>query len=256
VRLDRDRRDRAGSGTSLLHLITIRSKDESMSTVVVGATQGTGRALAEEYARRGARVVITGRRAERAAAVAAEIDGDVTGIALDLTRPGEIAAALESVERVDRVVLAGVVRDASTVATFDVETAVLLATTKVVGYAAVVSALRERLNPGASVLLFGGISKDHPYPGSTVISAANAAVRGLVRTLSIELAPIRVNSVHPTGIEDSPQWAGNTAVLDGARKASLAGRLPTMGDVVDGCVFLLENPVANGIDLRLYGGHA
>jgi NAD(P)-dependent dehydrogenase (short-subunit alcohol dehydrogenase family) len=128
-------------------------------TVVVGATKGTGRALAEEYARRGAAVVITGRSAERATTVAAEIEGDVTGIALDLTRTGEIATALRSVGRVDRVVLVG------------------------------------------------GISKDHPYPGSTVVSAANAALVGIVRTLSIEPAPIRVNSVHPTAIEDSPAWA-------------------------------------------------
>ncbi len=43
-----------------------------MSTVVVvGATQGTGRALAAEYARRGADVFITGRTQERATTVAA-----------------------------------------------------------------------------------------------------------------------------------------------------------------------------------------
>jgi hypothetical protein len=27
-----------------------------------------------------------------------------------------------------------------------------------------------------------------------------------------------------------------------------------MSDIVDACVFLLENPVANGIDLRIDGG--
>lgn len=43
------------------------------SVVVIGATQGTGRELAAEYARRGASVVITGRSAERAAQVADEL---------------------------------------------------------------------------------------------------------------------------------------------------------------------------------------
>jgi hypothetical protein len=28
-----------------------------------------------------------------------------------------------------------------------------------------------------------------------------------------------------------------------------------MHDIVDGCLFLLENPMANGIDLGLDGGH-
>jgi hypothetical protein len=43
--------------------------------------------------------------------------------------------------------------------------------------------------------------------------------------------------------------------MAGFRKLTLAGRLGTINDIVDGCLFLLENPVANGIDLALDGGH-
>src|ERR1700722_15910668 len=110
-----------------------------MKTVVlIGATQGTGRALAAEYARRGADVVITGRSAERAAEVAAELSkdmrGTVTGLPLDLTRPAEIADALASVERVDRLAVVGMVRDRNSIAAYDVAKASELAITKVVGY--------------------------------------------------------------------------------------------------------------------------
>jgi NAD(P)-dependent dehydrogenase (short-subunit alcohol dehydrogenase family) len=228
-----------------------------MTTVlIIGATRGTGRELAAEYARRGADVIVTGRSKDDAERVATGIEGSVIGLALDLTRPAEVADALATVPEVDRVALVGMVRDQNTIQAYDTVAAIELATTKIVGNAAVVSALRTRLTPAASILLFGGAAKDYPYPGSTTLSAVNAAVVGLVRTLSIELAPVRINSIHTWAIEDSPYWAGNLGMLDPVRSVTLAGRLARMRDVVDACLFLLENPMANGIDLPLNGGRA
>ena len=228
------------------------------SVVLIGATQGTGRELAAEYARRGASVVITGRAAERASAVAAELSknvpGSVTGLSLDLTRPAEIADALASIDRVDRLAVVGMVRDSNTISAYDVVKATELAVTKVVGYTAVVSALAGRMREDGSVLLFGGVAKDYPYPGSTTVSAVNGAVTGLVRTMSVELSPVRVNAIHPGLIEDSPYWVANSAMLETARKLSLTGRLGSMADIVDSCVYLLENPFVNGVDLRVDGG--
>ena len=53
-----------------------------------------------------------------------------------------------------------------------------------------------------------------PYPGSTTVSAINAGVVGMVRTLSVELAPIRVNSIHPGIVGDSPVLDGKVARRD------------------------------------------
>lgn len=232
------------------------------SVVLIGATQGTGRLLAAEYARQGDNVVITGRRAERAADVADELSkdvpGTVTGLALDLTRPAEIAEMLAPIQQVDRLAIVGMVRDRNTIAAYDIAKASELAVTKIVGYTAVVSALAPRMARDASILLFGGVAKDHPYPGSTTVTAVNGAVTGLVRTMSVELSPVRVNAMHPGLIEDSPFWDGNAAsaqIVEGFRNVTLNGRLSSMNDVVDACLFLLENPMANGIDLGLDGGH-
>jgi NAD(P)-dependent dehydrogenase (short-subunit alcohol dehydrogenase family) len=233
------------------------------SVVLIGATQGIGRELAAEYARRGASVVITGRSAQRAAEVAGELSedvpGTVTGLALDLTRPAGIPQMLAAIERADRLAIVGMVRDRNTIAAYDVAKASELAITKVVGYTAVVSALAPRLAPDASVLLFGGMAKEYPYPGSTTVTAVNAAVTGLVRTMSAELAPVRVNAIHPGIVPDSPFWDGNAAaagILEEFRKQSLTGRLASTSDIVDGCVFLLENTSVNGTGLHLDGGHA
>lgn len=230
------------------------------SIVLIGATQGIGREMAAEYARQGAQVVITGRTEQRAAEVAGELSkdvaGTVTGLALDLTRPGEIAEALSTIERVDRLAVIGAVRERNSLADYDVATATQLAVTKIVGYTAAVSALAPRMTQDASVLLFGGMAKEYPFPGSTTVTVVNAAVAGLIRTMSVELSPVRVNGIHPGPVEDSPFWQGNTPMLEAFRTMSLTQRLATMSDIVDGCVFLLENPLANGIDLRLDGGRA
>jgi NAD(P)-dependent dehydrogenase (short-subunit alcohol dehydrogenase family) len=228
------------------------------TVVLIGATQGIGREIAAEYARQGANVVLTGRSAQRAAEVAGELSedvpGTVTALPLDLTRPGEIAAALSTIGRVDRLAVIGAVRERNSLANYDVATATELAVSKIVGYTAVVSALAPRMAQDASVLLFGGMAKEYPFPGSTTVTVVNAAVIGLIRTMSVELSPVRVNGIHPGPIEDSPFWQENTPMLEAFRKVTLTQRLGSMSDVVHGCVFLLENALANGIDLRLDGG--
>jgi NAD(P)-dependent dehydrogenase (short-subunit alcohol dehydrogenase family) len=222
--------------------------------VVVGGTAGLGRAVAEHYVGQGREVVVTGRDPDRAKSIAAEI-GAVAGLGFDLSKPHEIAPALADLGTVDHVVLMAIERDANTVSGYDLAQALQLVTLKLVGYTEVVHALQSRLSEHGSVLVFGGLAKDRPYPGSTTVSTVNAGVLGLVRTLAIELAPIRVNSLHPGIVGDSPFWSDKPAeVLEGHRKVTLTGRLAATKDIVGAVAFLLENSSANDVHLNLNGG--
>ena len=58
----------------------------------------------------------------------------------------------------------------------------------------------------SSILIYGGLARDRPYPGSTTVTTVNGGVTSLVRTLVVELAPIRVNAIHNGIVGDSPQW--------------------------------------------------
>ena len=222
------------------------------SVVIVGGTAGIGRDLANYYAGRGRSVVLTGRDATTAAKVASEVSGSTQGLALNLAKPGEIAGNLTGLGPVDHLVLAAIDRDANNVKAYDIEAAVHLVTLKLVGYTEVVHSLADRLTGAGSILLFGGMARERPYPGSTTVSAINAGVIGMVRTLSVELAPVRVNSIHPGIVGDSPFWAGKP--LDAIVANTLTGRLATMADVVNASVFLLENGAVNGADLVVDGG--
>jgi NAD(P)-dependent dehydrogenase (short-subunit alcohol dehydrogenase family) len=229
--------------------------EEAASVVIVGGTAGLGKEVALYYAAAGRDVVITGRDPNRAEEVARELEGRATGLGFDLAEPERIGEALEQIGPIQHLVLAAIERDDNRVRDFDIKGAIRLTTLKLVGYAEIVHQLADRLTPNASILLFGGGAKDRPYPGSTTVSTVNGGILGLTRTLAIELAPIRVNSIHPGIVEDSPFWVEKPPdVLEGFRVRTPTGRLCTMGDIVGAVVFLLENRAMNGVDLRVDGG--
>jgi NAD(P)-dependent dehydrogenase (short-subunit alcohol dehydrogenase family) len=224
------------------------------SVVVVGGTQGLGRDLARHYAEAGRRVVVTGREMHRATEAAAELDGSVEGAAFDLSEPATIAAGLADLGTIDRLALAALDRDLNSVAEYDTVKAIRLVTLKLVGYTEVIHALLPRLTPDASIVIYGGLAKLRPYPGSTTITTINAGVDGLVRTLAAELPPIRVNALHPGIVADSPFWAPKTEALEATRAKTPTGRLVEMRDVTAAAVFLLENPSMHGTEVRIDGG--
>ena len=225
------------------------------SVVVVGGTRGLGRELAQFYADQGRDVVISGRDAAGAGACAAEIGGSTRGIGLDLAEPNSIAEKLADVGEVEFLVLAAIERDTNTVKDYDIAAAMRLVTLKIVGFTEVIHVLLPRLGDDSAVLIYGGLARDRPYPGSTTVTTVNGAVTGLVRTLVVELAPRRVNALHPAIVGDSPQWRNMPkARFDALVARTPIARLVTMAEVVDASRFLLENRAINGINLPIDGG--
>jgi NAD(P)-dependent dehydrogenase (short-subunit alcohol dehydrogenase family) len=225
------------------------------SVVVVGGTRGLGREVAQHYADAGREVVVTGRDAAACEQCAAEIGGTTRGVAFDLAEPHSIAERLADVGAVQYLVLAAIDRDANSVREYDLDAAIRLVTLKLVGYTEVIHALQPRFTDDASVLIFGGLARDRPYPGSTTVTTVNGGVTGLVRTLVIELAPTRVNALHPAIVGDSPQWVNMPQERrDALVSRTPIGRLVTMAEVVETSRFLLENAAINGINLPVDGG--
>jgi NAD(P)-dependent dehydrogenase (short-subunit alcohol dehydrogenase family) len=225
------------------------------TVVIVGGTQGQGRELAQSYADDGRDVVVTGRDQSRADAAAKEIGGRTRGLGFDLAEPHTIADHLAEVGDVDHLVLAAIERDVNTVQEYDIDAALRLVTLKLVGYTEVIHALTPKLRDDSSILIFGGLARDRPYPGSTTVTTVNGGVTSLVRTLVWELAPTRINAVHPAIVGDSPQWTNMPPErLQALVQRTPIGRLVTMAEVVKASRFLLENEAVNGINLDVDGG--
>lgn len=227
------------------------------AVVVVGGTRAIGLEIVRHYAGTGAEVILTGRDPENVDSAVESVrneGGNVRGIRFDLAEPHSVAPALADVGAVRRLALVAIDRDQNTVADYDIDRAIRLVTLKLVGFTAVVSALRSRLAEDASIVLFGGMAKERPYPGSTTVTTVNGGVVGLTRTLVEELRPRRVNSIHPGVVGNSPYWAGKSAAIDKYTSETPMGRLTTMDEIVDATVFLLENSGVNGVDLIVDGG--
>jgi NAD(P)-dependent dehydrogenase (short-subunit alcohol dehydrogenase family) len=225
------------------------------AVVVVGGTVGLGLEVARHYVERGREVVLTGRDATRAQKVAGELGGNATGVGVDLGQPHTIADSFAGLGAVEHLVLSAIDRDENTARNYSIEGAINLVTMKLVGYTEAIHALLDRMSETSSIVLFGGLAKSRPYPGSTTVTTVNGGVTAMVRTLATELAPIRVNALHPAVVGDSPYWRDKPpAVLEALVARTPIGRLIRMSEVVGGVAFLLENGAVNGHNLELDGG--
>jgi NAD(P)-dependent dehydrogenase (short-subunit alcohol dehydrogenase family) len=224
------------------------------SAIIVGGTQGIGLVLAGIMAARGDQVTVAGRDQERAEAAARKLGPNAKGIAVDLTKPHSIAKSLADVGPMNHLVLSAIHRDMNTAREYDIDRAINLVTLKLVGYTEVIHALLPKLTDDASIVLFGGLAKERPYPGSTTVTSINGAVTTMVHTLALELAPIRVNALHPGIVGDSPAWAEKQETLDRVIARTPTKKLATMKDVATAALFLLENGSVNGINLNVDNG--
>ena len=222
------------------------------SAVIIGGTSGIGKELAKTLAGRGDEVVVTGRDQARAQAAAAEIGGKTRGLAVDLANPGEIENKLSDIGPVKHLVIAAIERDDNSVRKFDIARALRLVTLKLVGYTEVIHTLAPRFTPEASIVVFGGLAKERPYPGSTTVTTVNGGVNNMIKALAVELAPVRVNAVHPGIVGDSPAWSGKA--LQAVIARTPLGRLVTMNEVAGSVLFLLDNQGVNGVNLYVDGG--
>ena len=91
------------------------------------------------------------------------------------------------------------------------------------------------------IVLFGGLAKKRPYPGSTTVTTVNGGVVGMVRTLATELARTHTVVVpdlrgmglssHPDGGYDKRTQAGDIrAVLRTGGSAQIPAVIRMLGD--------------------------
>ena len=173
------------------------------TVLVTGGNSGIGLATAIQFAREGARVVITGRDQAALDQAREAIGGQTIALKND---QGDIRAAkvLASVLTEQGITLDAVFVNAGIAKfgplgqidetlwdqTFDVN---------VKGVFFTIQALAPLLNKGASVVLNGSINAHIGMPNSSVYAASKAALISFAKTLSAELIGqgVRVNVVSP-----------------------------------------------------------
>ncbi len=231
----------------------------SKTVVVLGGSSGIGLATAKAAAAEGAHVVITGRSPEKLKAAQSQLPAGARAEALDAADEAGTRALFEQIGHIDHVFTTAATVTLGAGLAADTEKLRPTMDTRFWGslYAAKYGA--AQMKNGGSITFMSGVSAWRPRPGGSVGSASCGAIEAFARSLAIDLAPIRVNTIAP-GLIDTPL----IDALVGERKHDLiamqASRLPvkrigTPNDIADAVLFLMKNGFVTGITLTVDGGH-
>jgi NADP-dependent 3-hydroxy acid dehydrogenase YdfG len=187
---------------------------------ITGASSGIGRALAVEYATRGARLALAARRAdelERTLAQVREQGGDGFVLPLDVTDPAAVrdvvARAARELGSLDLVIANAGFGGQTDAAAMQWEDVVPMLRTNVEGaMATLVAAIPIMLAQKQGQLVgISSLAGRRGLPQTATYSATKAALSAFLESLRMDLAPagIRVTDVQP-GFVHTPQTAQAT----------------------------------------------
>lgn len=237
--------------------------------LVIGGNSGIGLATAQEFAREGAQVIITGRDAHTLQRAAREIELGTLSVRSDISSLAQISTLFsdlrQNVDCIDVLFInAGVLAmqpiEAVTEAVWDE-----VLDTNLKGVFFTVQAALPMMASGSSIVITGSTAGSKGVPTAAAYCASKAGVRGLVRSLAAELLDkgIRVNLVSP-GPTDTPIFHRATGVelaaVPALRQSEIESvpmkRMGEAKEVAAAVLFLASTAAAfiTGIDFPVDGG--
>jgi NAD(P)-dependent dehydrogenase (short-subunit alcohol dehydrogenase family) len=241
---------------------------ENETALITGGGTGIGLGIARCMLQNGARVVLVGRREEPLAKACADLGGQASFVAADITRLDAAAELVDTATKVAQSPISILVNNAGThLKKFAEDTTPedfqnVLTTHVLAAHALTRAAIPGMLANGhGSILFTSSMAAFMGVPQVMAYAAAKSAYFGMVSTLSAELSAkgVRVNAIAPGWIfSDMTQQALDR---DPARKARVLsriqmGRMGSPEDIGWAAVYL-SSPAASyvtGVTLPVDGG--
>jgi NAD(P)-dependent dehydrogenase (short-subunit alcohol dehydrogenase family) len=240
--------------------------------LITGALTGIGRATAVAFAKKGAKVVVSGRRDDLGQALVAELQSfgsEAEFINADVRKEGDVQALVDkTVARFARLDVA--VNSAGTegrVGPISDQTAESFAATFDTNVLGVILSMKHEVRAmqaqgGGSIINISSTYGHEGAAGASIYVGSKHAVEGVTKSVALETAKsgIRVNAVAP-GPTDTGMLTRFTGTPQ--NKAALAaevplGRLGLADEVANAIVFMASDEASyiTGHVLNVDGGHS
>jgi short-subunit dehydrogenase len=204
------------------------------TALLTGASGGIGHAIAREMSSRGARLVLTGRRAKVLAELAAALDA--RALTADLSEPVEVERLLAEAGDVDILIANAALPASGRMETYTMREIERALQTNLAAPIAMAHALAPAMVArGAGHIVFiSSLAGKAGTPGSPLYSATKHGLRGFASSLRIDLraSGVGVSTVFPGFIRDAgmhadarielPPGVGTRSPQDVARAVSRA----------------------------------
>lgn len=241
---------------------------EGMSVLVTGGGSGLGEGMARHFTARGAKVTISGRRADKIEAVAKDIGEGCAAVAGDVTnaddREAMVARAIEHGGKLDLLVNNAGNMLRQSVTEYVEEDLIDVFQTNVVGGMMLTRAAHDALGSSQGCVIFiGSVHNRRAFPGASPYAATKGALEALTKVLAAELggAGIRVGCVVPGAVlTEINQRAGlfdDQAArerLEGMSGMHALGRIGTAEEIAEAIEYLARAEWTTGAVLEVDGG--
>lgn len=236
---------------------------EGKRILVTGASSGIGRATAIECSRLGAKVIITGRNAERLQDTFDQLEGEGhQQVIADLTNQDDIENLVGSIDTIDGLVNnAGLGRN-KPVNFIKMDDLQYVYQTNVFACILLTKSLlkKKKINKGGSLVFTSSISSQLSTPGIAMYASSKAAIASYMRSCAVELGDkqIRSNAVHP-GMVETKLISGGTYTDDDMNRDKELYALKRYGkpeEIAYAIVYLLSDASSwvTGSSLVIDGG--
>ena len=216
--------------------------------VVTGGGSGIGRGIAIEFARAGAFVAVTGRRAEPLRQTVAMVEaegGRATSLEMDVAEPEQVDAGMRELARrgggrIDVLVANAGTGGPNACSTDGPDRWHEIMRPNLDGVFYCARAALRAMPDGGRILVTSSVLGKFGVPGYTAYCASKHGVIGFVKALALEVAPrqITVNALCPGWVETDMARTGMQALadlqgidFDSARRQALAA-VP-LGRIID-----------------------
>lgn len=237
--------------------------------LVTGGTGGIGRATALEFARRGAKVVVTGRReteGRKTVDLIVKGGGEAFFILADVSKEEDckrmVEFTLEKCGRLDYAFNnAGTEGKNTLVTEFSVENYQSVMNTNVLGvFLSMKYEIPAILKNGGAIVNNGSVASVIGMAGVSVYMASKHAVAGLTKCAALEWSAkgVRINMVSPAAIETDmlDRFAGTAEIKESLKGYHPIGRVGRPEEVAKAAVFLCsdDSSFITGENLMVDGG--